>query len=58
MRPPVVVLSVSHEEDDIAQAYQLGATSFISKPIGDAEWLGYFEIIRRYWWETVTLPNQ
>ncbi|MEZ0612192.1 response regulator [Fibrella sp. WM1] len=57
-RPPVVVLSVSHEEDDIAQAYQLGATSFISKPIGDAEWLGYFEIIRRYWWETVTLPNQ
>ncbi len=58
MRPPVVVLSVSREEDDIAQAYQLGASSFISKPIGQAEWLTYFETIRRYWWETVTLPNQ
>lgn len=58
VRPPVVVLSVSREEEDIAQAYQLGASSFISKPIGDAEWLGYFETIRRYWWETVTVPNQ
>ncbi len=58
VRPPVVVLSVSHEDDDIAQAYQLGATSFISKPIGEAQWLTYFETIRRYWWETVTLPNQ
>ncbi len=58
LRPPVVVLSVSHEEDDIAQAYQLGASSFISKPIGEAQWLTYFETIRRYWWETVVLPNQ
>lgn len=58
MRPPVVVLSMSREEDDIAQAYQLGASSFISKPIGKADWLAYFETIRRYWWETVTLPNQ
>ncbi|HEX9958003.1 MAG TPA: response regulator [Fibrella sp.] len=58
LRPPVVVLSISREEDDIAQAYQLGASSFISKPIGEAQWLNYFETIRRYWWETVVLPNQ
>ncbi len=58
VRPPVVVLSISREEDDIAQAYQLGASSFISKPIGEAQWLNYFETIRRYWWETVVLPNQ
>ena len=58
VRPPVVVLSVSREEEDIAQAYQLGASSYISKPIGEAQWLTYFETIRRYWWETVTLPNQ
>lgn len=38
-RPPVVVLSISREEDDIVQAYQLGATSFVSKPIGEAQWL-------------------
>jgi CheY-like chemotaxis protein len=57
IRPPVVVLSVSREEEDVKQAYQLGASSFISKPLGDAEWLGYFDTIRRYWWETVTLPN-
>lgn len=58
VRPPVVVLSISREEDDIAQAYQLGASSFISKPIGEAQWLTYFDTIRRYWWETVVLPNQ
>lgn len=57
-RPPVVVLSVSREEEDIRKAYQLGATSFIAKPLGQEEWLTYFERLRQYWWETVTLPNK
>ena len=57
LRPPVVVLSVSKDDDDIAEAYRLGASSFISKPVGEGQWLAYFDTIRRYWWETVVLPN-
>ena len=57
LRPPVVILSASKEEEDITQAYRLGASSFVSKPTGEAQWLAYFDTIRRYWWETVVLPN-
>ena len=57
VRPPVVVLSMSCEEVDIVQAYRLGASSFISKPISEDQWLTYFDTIRCYWLETVMLPN-
>jgi len=46
---PVVVLSTSEAEDDIAAAYQTGACSYLVKP---AEFEAYIELIRgfgHYW---------
>lgn len=46
---PVVVLSSSREEGDIANSYQLGATSYIVKPV---DFQSFMEIIRTvglYW---------
>jgi CheY-like chemotaxis protein len=55
---PVVVLSVSSAEDDVHRSYQLGANSYIAKPLDFEHWLTYFKTLRQYWWETVTLPRQ
>jgi CheY-like chemotaxis protein len=56
-RIPVVMLTTSDAESDIAKAYALGANSFITKPLGFTEFL---ELVRRfahYWLGAVALPR-
>ncbi|MBO0949732.1 response regulator [Fibrella forsythiae] len=53
---PVVVLSHSAHSDDISEAYDRGSSSYLVKPTSDDEWISYFQMLRRYWWETVSLP--
>ena len=53
---PVVVLSSSNHNVDIEEAYRRGSSSYLVKPTSFAEWLTYFQELRTYWWETVTLP--
>lgn len=55
---PVVVLSVSDAKEDVQRCYDLGANSYIIKPLEYEQWLAYFQTMRQYWWETVTLPRQ
>jgi CheY-like chemotaxis protein len=53
---PIVILTTSKAEDDIAQSYDLGANSFITKPVTFA---GLVEVVRelgRYWFDIVELP--
>ena len=53
---PIMMLSASVSKVDITTAYELGASSYLVKPVGFPEWLMYFQELRTYWWETVTLP--
>ncbi len=53
---PVVVLSSSDNRTDIEEAYRRGSASYLVKPTNFAQWLAYFQELRVYWWETVTLP--
>lgn len=53
---PIVVLSSSKDEEDIAKTYQLGGSSYLLKPTGLAGWQTLFEELTIYWWKTVTLP--
>jgi CheY-like chemotaxis protein len=56
-RIPVVVLTTSGDQSDIGQAYDLGASSFITKP---ATFSGLVEVMgtwQRYWSEVVVLPE-
>ncbi|GAB3939716.1 response regulator [Spirosoma harenae] len=55
-RIPIVVLSSSFDQDDIGQAYQYGASSYLVKPTIFSDWLTHVQELRAYWWETVTLP--
>lgn len=54
---PVVLLSNSSDRSDIAEAYDRGCSSYLVKPTRLEEWLAYFQTLREYWWETVTLPK-
>jgi len=54
---PIVMLTSSAERTDVEQAYQLGISAYMVKPIKFADWLSCFHQLRTYWWETVTLPR-
>jgi CheY-like chemotaxis protein len=46
---PVVVLTSSKEDRDIAESYQLGVNSFISKPVGFEEFTQTVKELGLYW---------
>lgn len=46
---PVVVLTTSGEPRDVQQAYQLGANSYIRKPVDYQDFVRYVDAIVTYW---------
>ncbi len=46
---PVVVLTNSNEEQDIAQCYRLGANSYVRKPVDFNEFLDSVRQLGLYW---------
>lgn len=54
---PVVVLSTSEAERDIAKAYQLGANSFVSKPMDVEDFTSTIHGLQDYWFRLVCLPG-
>ncbi len=57
-RIPIVVMTTSKLEEDILRTYDLGANSFITKPV---KFEGLVQIMReigRYWIEIVELPGE
>ena len=56
-RIPVVVLTTSKADTDIAKIYELGANSFISKPVTFDALVKVMRTIGSYWLETVELPS-
>jgi CheY-like chemotaxis protein len=53
---PVVVLTTSKAEEDILRSYDLGANSFITKPVTFAGLVEVMQGLSRYWFEIVALP--
>lgn len=56
-RIPVVILTTSKADTDIGHSYDLGANSFISKPVSFDALVGVMRSLGHYWFETVELPN-
>jgi CheY-like chemotaxis protein len=57
-RVPVVVLTTSKAEEDIYRTYDLGANSFITKPVSFDGLVAVMRDIGRYWIEIVELPPE
>ena len=57
-RIPVVVLTSSGAEDDIAKAYQLNANCYITKPVDFVQFMKQVKSIEDFWLTVVKLPRE
>jgi len=57
-RIPVVILTTSRAEEDMLSGYDLGAASYISKPVTFDSLVDLMKAIDRYWIEFVELPDE
>lgn len=57
-RIPVIILTTSKAEEDIYRTYDLGANSFITKPVHFPALVDVMKEIGRYWIEIVELPTE
>lgn len=57
-RIPVVILTTSKAEEDIYRGYDLGANSFITKPVTFGGLVEAMKALGQYWFEIVELPVQ
>ncbi len=55
-RIPVVVLTTSQAEEDVFRTYDLGANSFITKPVTFEALVDLVTVLGKYWFGVVQLP--
>ena len=53
----VVVLTSSEENSDLVHAYDLGANSYLVKPVNFKDFIRLVELIDTYWFKTNQLPQ-
>lgn len=57
-RIPVVVLTTSAAEQDIAKSYDLHANCYITKPVDLDQWITVVNSIENFWLTIVKLPGK
>lgn len=55
---PIVILTTSQREEDIARSYQLGCNSYISKPAEIGCFIQAIGRLGTYWFKHVALPRK
>jgi len=53
---PVIVFTTTKNEKEINRCYELGANTYIVKPVGFESLLQTIEDIRSYWFKTAQIP--
>jgi two-component system response regulator len=54
---PVIVLTTSTDERDIEGCYQMGANSYVKKPVDLEGFMRSIQRLKDYWFEVVILPK-
>jgi CheY-like chemotaxis protein len=57
-RIPIIVLTTSKADEDICRSYDLGANSYITKPVTFGALVDVLQVLGRYWIEIVDLPPE
>jgi len=55
---PVVILTTSNDERDVAACYQLGANTYIQKPVDFDGLIAAIRQLKEYWFEIAILPKE
>lgn len=53
---PVVILTTSKRDEEVVRGYQLGANSFVSKPVDFLDFMETVRQVKMYWLLTNRLP--
>jgi chemotaxis family two-component system response regulator Rcp1 len=53
---PVVIMTVSRDEQDVFESYRLHANCYIKKPVEFGEFITVVKSIENFWFSIVTLP--
>ena len=56
-RIPVIILTTSNAEDDIASTYDLQANCYITKPVGFDQFIEVIQSVENFWFSIVKLPK-
>lgn len=56
-RIPIVIMTTSKAHEDISRSYDLGANSFITKPVTFERLVELMKTLGNYWIEFVELPD-
>jgi len=57
-RIPIVVLTISANEEDLMRAYDLHANCFVNKPLEIKDFYKIVKAIEDFWFKIVNLPNR
>lgn len=55
---PVIVLTTSSDSKDIEECYDLGANSYIQKPVDLEKFIAAIQRLKEYWFEIAILPKE
>jgi CheY-like chemotaxis protein len=53
---PVIVFSTTKNETEVKRCYELGANTYVVKPVSYDSLLKFVENIRSYWFNVATIP--
>ncbi|MBI4666450.1 MAG: response regulator [Nitrospinae bacterium] len=53
---PIIMLTTSNQERDVACSYSLGANAFITKPLDFEQFQRVLRVLQEFWLSAATLP--
>jgi CheY-like chemotaxis protein len=56
-RIPVIILTSSQAEEDVAKSYDLQANAYMTKPVDPSEFIDTIQTFKQFWLEVVRLPS-
>ena len=56
-RIPVVILTTSDDERDVSACYEMGANTYIQKPVDFDGLIAAIKQLKEYWFEIALLPK-